>query len=34
MALADEIKEKEKRVRTFLQLNSLKALLFKRQANR
>ena len=33
MALADEIKEKEKRVRAFLQSNGLKALLLKRQAN-
>jgi Xaa-Pro aminopeptidase len=33
MALADEIKEKERRVREFLQLKGLKALLLKRQAN-
>jgi Xaa-Pro aminopeptidase len=33
MALADEIKEKERRVRDFLGLKGLKALLLKRQAN-
>ena len=33
MALVDEIKEKEKRVRVFLQSKGLKALLLKRQAN-
>jgi len=33
MALVDEIKEKEKRVRAFLQSKGLKALLLKRQAN-
>ena len=33
MALADEIKEKEKRVRAFLQSKGLKGLLLKRQAN-
>jgi Xaa-Pro aminopeptidase len=33
MALADEIKEKERRVRDFLQSKGLKALLLKRQAN-
>jgi Xaa-Pro aminopeptidase len=33
MALADEIKEKERRVRDFLQAKQLKALLLKRQAN-
>ncbi len=33
MALADEIKEKEKRVREFLRSKNLKALLLKRQAN-
>ena len=33
MSLADEIKEKERRVREFLQLKGLKALLLKRQAN-
>src|SRR3990172_7578111 len=33
MALADEIKEKERRVRDFLRSNGLKALLLKRQAN-
>src|SRR4030043_675569 len=33
MAMADEIKEKEKRVRNFLKSKSLKGLLFKRQAN-
>ncbi len=33
MALTDEIKEKERRVREFLQLKGLKALLLKRQAN-
>jgi Xaa-Pro dipeptidase len=33
MALMDEIKEKERRVREFLQLKGLKALLLKRQAN-
>jgi len=33
MALADEIKEKERRVREFLKAKSLKALLLKRQAN-
>src|SRR4030043_177584 len=32
MALADEIKEKERRVREFLRLKGLKALLLKRQA--
>ncbi|OGP91897.1 MAG: peptidase M24 [Deltaproteobacteria bacterium RBG_16_48_10] len=33
MALVDEIKEKERRVREFLRLKGLKALLLKRQAN-
>ena len=33
MAIADEIKEKERRVREFLRLKGLKALLLKRQAN-
>jgi Xaa-Pro aminopeptidase len=33
MALADEIKEKERRVREFLRSKGLKALLLKRQAN-
>jgi Xaa-Pro dipeptidase len=33
MSISDEIKEKEKRVREFLQLKGLKALLLKRQAN-
>jgi Xaa-Pro dipeptidase len=33
MAMAGEIKEKERRVREFLQLKGLKALLLKRQAN-
>ena len=33
MALVDEIKEKERRVRTFLQSKGLKALLLKSQAN-
>jgi Xaa-Pro dipeptidase len=33
MGLADEIKEKERRVRDFLRLKGLKALLLKRQAN-
>jgi Xaa-Pro dipeptidase len=33
MAMADEIKEKEKRVRNFLKSKSLKGLLLKRQAN-
>jgi Xaa-Pro aminopeptidase len=33
MALADEIKEKERRVRDFLRSKGLKALLLKRQAN-
>jgi len=33
MALADEIKEKEKRVREFLRSKGLRALLLKRQAN-
>src|SRR5512136_2349258 len=33
MALAEEIKEKERRVRNFLRLKGLKALLLKRQAN-
>jgi Xaa-Pro aminopeptidase len=33
MALADEIKEKERRVREFLRSRGLKALLLKRQAN-
>lgn len=33
MALVDEIKEKERRVREFLRLKRLKALLLKRQAN-
>jgi len=33
MAFADEIKEKERRVREFLQSRGLKALLLKRQAN-
>jgi Xaa-Pro dipeptidase len=33
MTLSDEIKEKERRVREFLQLKGLKALLLKRQAN-
>jgi Xaa-Pro aminopeptidase len=33
MALVNEIKEKERRVRTFLQLKGLTALLLKRQAN-
>ena len=33
MALADEIKEKERRVRDFLRSKELKALLLKRQAN-
>jgi len=33
MTLNDEIKEKEKRAREFLQLKNLKALLLKRQAN-
>jgi Xaa-Pro aminopeptidase len=33
MAISDEIKEKERRVREFLQLKGLKALLLKRQAN-
>jgi Xaa-Pro dipeptidase len=33
MALRDEMKEKERRVREFLQLKGLKALLLKRQAN-
>jgi len=33
MAMTDEIKEKERRVREFLQLKGLKALLLKRQAN-
>ncbi len=33
MALADEIKEKEKRVREFLKSKGLKGLLLKRQAN-
>ena len=33
MAFADEIKEKERRVRDFLRLKGLKALLLKRQAN-
>jgi Xaa-Pro aminopeptidase len=33
MAVTDEIREKERRVREFLQLKGLKALLLKRQAN-
>jgi Xaa-Pro aminopeptidase len=33
MAMTDEIKEKERRVREFLRLKNLKALLLKRQAN-
>jgi len=33
MLIADEIKEKERRVREFLRLKGLKALLLKRQAN-
>jgi Xaa-Pro dipeptidase len=33
MALMDEIKEKERRIREFLKLKGLKALLLKRQAN-
>jgi Xaa-Pro aminopeptidase len=33
MSVADEIKEKERRVRAFLQSKGLKALLLKRQAN-
>lgn len=33
MTMTDEIKEKERRVREFLQLKGLKALLLKRQAN-
>jgi Xaa-Pro dipeptidase len=33
MALTEEIKEKERRVREFLQIKGLKALLLKRQAN-
>jgi Xaa-Pro aminopeptidase len=33
MAMADEIKEKEKRVRNFLKSKSLKGLVLKRQAN-
>ena len=33
MSLADEIKEKERRVREFLRTKKLKALLLKRQAN-
>src|SRR4030042_689977 len=33
MGLSDEIKEKERRVREFLRLKGLKALLLKRQAN-
>src|SRR3990172_3664327 len=33
MALADEIKEKERRVRDFLRSRGLKAMLLKRQAN-
>src|SRR4030043_366457 len=33
MALADEIKEKERRVRDFLRSKGLKVLLLKRQAN-
>ncbi|MBS3919680.1 MAG: M24 family metallopeptidase [Deltaproteobacteria bacterium] len=33
MSIADEIKEKERRVREFLQIKGLKALLLKRQAN-
>jgi Xaa-Pro aminopeptidase len=33
MAMADEINEKERRVREFLRLKNLKALLLKRQAN-
>ena len=33
MGLADEIKEKERRVREFLRSKNLKALLLKRQAN-
>jgi Xaa-Pro aminopeptidase len=33
MSISNEIKEKERRVREFLRLKNLKALLFKRQAN-
>ena len=33
MSIADEIKEKERRVREFLKSKGLKALLLKRQAN-
>ena len=33
MAISDEIKEKERRVREFLRSKNLKALLLKRQAN-
>jgi Xaa-Pro aminopeptidase len=33
MSISDEIKEKERRVREFLRLKNLKALLLKRQAN-
>ena len=33
MAVSDEIKEKERRVREFLRSKGLKALLLKRQAN-
>ena len=33
MAVTDEMKEKERRVRNFLRAKHLKALLLKRQAN-